>query len=158
MKTLISLVFLVLLGFLAWPYYQVWQLDQAVALRDQAALARMVDLPEVRHQVKRRLNKDVSGAMEDMVSNAFVEWIQDGLRRMGGDAVERLVTLDWVRDQLLSKSPPPPPLTGFLDQISYAFFEAPNRFLIRIGELGDEPVHVRLSLQGGVWRVTGVYN
>lgn len=158
MKTLASLVFLALLGFLTWPYYQVWQLNQALALRDQAALAPMVDLPAVREQVKRRLNKEVNGAMEEVVSNAFVDWIQDGLRRMGGDAVERLVTLDWVREQLLSKSPPPPPLTGFLEQISYAFFEAPDRFLIRIGELGDNPVHVRLSLQGGIWRVTGVYN
>jgi hypothetical protein len=91
------------------------------------------------------------------VSNAFVNWLQDGIRRLGSNAVERLVTLDWVRTQLLSKSPPRGP-PGFVDAISYAFFDRPDGFLVRIGEPGKDPVHFHLSLERTGWRVTALYN
>lgn len=157
MKTLIALLILCLLGFVAWPYYHLWRLDQAVVSNDRQALEHLVDLRAVREQIKRRLNKEVDSAVGD-VSNAFVDWLQDGIRRMGGDAVNRLVTLDWVREQLLSKTLPGGPEPGFIDQISYAFFDRPDRFLVRIGELGEEPVHFHLSLVGADWRMTSLYN
>ncbi len=156
MKTLIALLIMCLLAFVAWPYYHLWRLDQAVALNDRQALMELVDLQAVREQIKRRLNKEVDSAVGD-VSNGFVDWLQDGIRRMGGDALNRLVTLEWVREQLLSKS-----AMGmepvFIDQISYAFFDRPDRFLVRIGVLGEEPVHFHLSLVGPRWRMTSLYN
>ncbi len=156
MKTLSAFLLLGLVAFVAWPYYHVWRLDQAAITADRQALADLVDLPAIREQIKRRLNKEVDSSVGD-VSNAFVDWLQDGIRRMGGDAVDRLVTLDWVRSQLLLKSRPPAP-PGFIDQITHAFFDTPDGFLVRIGELGEEPVHFRMSLQGVHWRVTAVYN
>ena len=48
--------------------------------------------------------------------------------------------------------------SGFVDQISYAFFDRPTGFLVRIGELGEDPVHFRLTLDGASWRVTALYN
>lgn len=155
MKTLFALLLLCASAFVAWPYYHVWQLEQAVASDDRAVMAQLVDLISVREQIKRRLNKEVHSSVGD-VSNAFVDWLQDGIRRMGASAVDNLVTLEWVREQLLAKSPPAS--VGFIDQISYAFFDGPDSFLLRIGELDADPVHVRLSLQGPSWRVTAVYN
>ena len=116
----------------------------------------MVDLEAVQDQIKRRLNKEVDSSVGE-VSNAFVDWLQEGIQRMGSEAVERMVTLDWVRGQLLSKSGPGYP-PGFRDQISYAFFDRPGGFLVRIGALGEEPVHFHLSLQGATWRMTALYN
>ncbi len=156
MKTLIALLITCLLAFVAWPYYHLWRLDQAVVLNDRQALTGLVDLQAVREQIKRRLNKEVDSAVGD-VSNAFVDWLQDGIRRMGGDALNRLVTLEWVREQLLSKSASGTK-PGFIDQISYAFFDRPDRFLVRIGVLGEEPVHFHLSLVGLRWRMTSLYN
>ncbi len=156
MKTFIALLIVCLLAFVAWPYYHLWRLNQAVVANDRQSLEQLVDLRAVRDQIKRRLNKEVDSAVGD-VSNAFVDWLQDGIQRMGGDAVNRLVTLEWVREQLLSKSPVGVE-PGFIDQTSYAFFDRPDRFLVRIGVLGDEPVHFHLSLVGAGWRMTSLYN
>jgi hypothetical protein len=156
MKAFVLALILCLMAYVAWPYYYVWRLDQAAIVDDRAALQRLVDLGAVREQMKRRVNKEVEGTVGD-VSNAFVDWLQDGIRRLGSGAVDRLVTLEWVREQLLSKTRPYE-RPGFVDQISYAFFERPDGFLIRIGKLGEDPVHVRLSLVGASWRVTALYN
>jgi hypothetical protein len=156
MKTSVALLCAFLCAFVAWPYYHVWALERAALDHDLAALAPLVDLPMVREQIKRRLNKEVDSAVGE-VSNAFVDWLQDGIRRLGANAVERLVTLEWVRAQLLAKTTPGE-RPGFIDRIDYAFFERPDRFLVRIGVLGEDPVHFRLSLQGAVWRVTALYN
>ena len=157
MKTLVSLLVLCCsVMFVAWPYYTVWELERAAVLNDVPAMNRLVDLQAVRDQIKRRLNKEVDSTVGD-VSNAFVDWLQDGIRRLGAGAVDRLVTLDWVREQLISKSSVGKP-PGFVDQISYAFFDSPDGFLVRIGELGADPVHLRLSLGTRGWRVTALYN
>lgn len=156
MKSIISLIILFIAAFVAWPYYHVWRLDRAVILNDRSELSGLVEIEMVREQIKRRLNKEVDSTVGD-VSNAFVDWLQDGIQRMGAEAVNRLVTMEWVREQLLSKSGPRDP-PGFLGQISYAFFDSPAGFLVRIGELGEDPVHFRLSLHAGLWRLTALYN
>ena len=156
MKSLVVVAILGLAAYVAWPYYAVWRLEQAVILEDRQALDRLVDLEAVRDQIKHRLNKEVDSTGVD-VSNAFVDWLQDGIRRMGAGAIDRLVTLEWVRQQLLSKNGPDQG-PGFVDQVTYAFFERPDAFLIRVGELGEDPVHVRLTLSGFSWRVTALYN
>jgi Protein of unknown function (DUF2939) len=156
MKTLLALLLLCAAAYLAWPYYGLWSLEQAVVSNDRVELARHVDLDAVREAIKQRLNKNLTSSVGD-VSNAFVNWLQDGIRRLGSDAVDRLVTLDWVRQQLLSKTPPPGP-PGFVSHIGYAFFDGPGSFLVRIGELGEDPVHMQLSITPTGWRVTALYN
>jgi hypothetical protein len=155
MKALIVFLLLALSAFVSWPYYQVWNLNQAAIGKDQAALADLVDIRTVREEIKRRLNKEVDSTVGE-VSNSFVDWLQEGIKRKGAEAVDALVTIDWVREQLLSKSEPQDP-PGFWHRISYAFFDSPSGFLVRIGELGEEPVHFRLSFQTG-WKLTALYN
>jgi hypothetical protein len=155
-KFVTFLLVLCAVAYVAWPYIGVWQLERVVVEHDQEGLARSVDLMAVRGEIKRRLNKE-AGASVGNVSNAFVNWLQDGIRRLGQDAINRLVTLDWVRQQLLSKTKPADP-PGFVRHISYAFFDGPGDFLVRIGELGEDPVHLRLTLTTAGWRVTAMYN
>lgn len=45
-----------------------------------------------------------------------------------------------------------------MKRMTYAFFDGPDRLLLRIGELDENPVHAHLSLQGLQWRITAVYN
>jgi len=156
MKKLVTFLVLCAIAYVAWPYFGVWQLERAVVRHDQEGLAQLVDLTAVRGEIKRRLNKEVGSTVGD-VSNAFVNWLQDGIRRLGHDAIDRLVTLDWIRQQLISKTGPEDP-PGFVPHISYAFFDGPGDFLVRIGALGEDPVHLRLSLTATGWRVTAVYN
>ena len=68
-----------------------------------------------------------------------------------------MVNLDWAMAQLRSKNPDSQQ-DGFIDQLSYAFFDSPDSLLLRIGELGEDPVHARLTLQNAAWRITAIYN
>jgi len=144
-----------LLMFLSWPYFTLWRLDQAVRDRDAAALAELVDLDAVRGEIKKKLNKDADSTIGDL-SDPFIRWLQEGIQTLGGDALDRLVTLPWVRARLLDRSAGDVD-EGFLGQVTYAFFDAPDAFVARIGEATDNPVRVRLTLRGPDWRVTALY-
>jgi hypothetical protein len=156
MKGLFALLFVIALAFLIWPYTAVYRLDQALLRDDQQLLGEMIDLTSVREQIKRKLNKNVESAIGD-VSNSFIDWLQNGIQRMGADAVEQMVDNRWVITQLRSHNREPRQ-GGFMGRMTYAFFDGPDRLLLRIGELDDNPVHAHLSLQGLKWRITAVYN
>lgn len=144
-----------LLIFLAWPYVALWRLDQAVRDDDSVALAELVDLDAVRGEIKKKLNKDANSTIGDP-SDPFIRWLQDGIQTLGSDALDWLVTLRWVRARLHDRSPGDGS-EGFLGQVTYAFFDAPDAFVVRIGQATDTPVYVRLTLRGLRWRVTAVY-
>jgi len=156
MKKLFCGITLVLLGFLAWPYMAIYQLDQALKTNDHQAIERLVDIQAIQQQVKRKMNKEVTSTIGE-VSNGFIDWLQAGIQRLGNDAIEDLVNMDWVISQLRSPNPNPH-AGGFLHQLDYAFFDGPHSLMLRIGELGDNPVHARLTLQGTQWRITALYN
>ena len=156
MKTLLFACIVLLLAFLAWPFTAVYRLDQALAANDLAAVEQLVDIESIQQQIKRKMNKDVESSIGE-VSNSFVDWLQNGIQRLGNDAIESMVNLDWAMAQLRSKNPDRRK-GGFLDQLSYAFFDGPDSLLLRIGELDDNPVHARLTLQDMHWRITAIYN
>lgn len=141
------------LAFLAWPYLALWSLSRAVADPDPAALAAYIDLAAVRGALRDKLNKD-SPSTIGKLSDPFILWLGLGIKRLGTRALDELVTLDWVREQLSAHSQPG---QGFLAQVSYACFDAPRGFAVRIGAPGQAPVHFRMTLQGLQWRVTAVY-
>ncbi len=142
----------VLLLYLAWPYFTLWQLDQALVSGDAAALDRLVDLAAVRDEIKRKLNKDSTSAIGDL-SDPFIRWLEAGIQTAGSGAVDQLVTLDWVRDQLLTDVAG----KGLLARLSFAFFDAPNGFRLTIDGSGGNPVHARLTLGKAAWRVSALY-
>ncbi len=156
MKALASLLFLFILAFLAWPYTAVYRLDQALAQHHRQTLAEMIDIDSVREQIKRKLNKNLDSSIGN-VSNRFIDWLQDGIQKLGSDAIDEMVNTDWVAAQLRSHNPNPSE-GGFFGQLSYAFFDGPDRLLLRIGDLDDNPVHAHLKLEGTQWRITAVYN
>ncbi|MET0050109.1 MAG: DUF2939 domain-containing protein [Candidatus Thiodiazotropha sp.] len=156
MKSFITLLVLVALAFLAWPYTAIYRLDQALKQNDQIAIESMIDVESVRDQIKRKLNKNVQSNIGS-VSSGFVDWLQDGIRRLGSDAIDEMVDARWVVNELRAHNPDPRQ-GGIMSQLTYAFFDGPNRLLLRIGDWEDNPVHVHLSLEGTQWRITAVYN
>lgn len=153
--TLVSLLaLLVLLAFLVWPYLSVWRLNQAALSADPADLSEMVDLSSIRLAIKQKLDKDVQTPLGDF-SDGFVQWLERGFRTEGQGAVDRLVTIDWVRDRLLEQSMPG---EGFLPRISYAFFDEPTAFRLRLGAADQRPIQVRLQPAGLFWQVTALYH
>jgi hypothetical protein len=131
-------------------------LDQALLNDDQEKLNEMIDIDAVREQIKRKLNKNVQSNIGD-VSNGFIDWLQNGIQRLGANAVDEMVDLNWVVRQLRAHNRRNNQ-GGLFDRLTYAFFDGPDRMLLRIGELGENPVHVHLTLQGTSWRITAVYN
>ncbi len=152
-RSVILAALLVPSALLVWPYISVLGLNQAVLSDDTAALSEMVDLDGVRSSIKQKLNKDVHSPLGDL-SDGFVQWLERGFRTEGQGAVDRLVTIDWVRAVLLRKSLPD---EGFLPQLTYAFFDELTVFRLRIGPESQQPVHVRLQLTGLSWRITALY-
>jgi len=156
MKLLSYAFVLLLLGFLVWPYTVIYRLDQALQVNDREAIDQLVDIASIQKQIKRKMNKEVESSIGD-VSNSFVEWLQNGIQRLGNDAIERMVTTDWVIAELRSHNADPRQ-GGFRKHLSYAFFDGPDSLLLRIGDLDDNPVHARLSLRDLEWRITAIYN
>ncbi|MES9833980.1 MAG: DUF2939 domain-containing protein [Candidatus Thiodiazotropha sp. DIVDIV] len=156
MKALVVLIILIFAAFLVWPYTTVYRLEQALVHDDQQTLSEMIDVDSVREQIKRKLNKNVQSNIGD-VSNGFIDWLQSGIQRLGANAVEEMVDIHWVIRELRSHNRRPDQ-GGVYDQLTYVFFDSPDRLLLRIGALDEKPVHVHLSLQGTSWRITAVYN
>lgn len=142
------------LAYLAWPYATLWRLDRAVRSDDPGVLSELVDLASVRTEIKRKLNKDARSRIGP-VSDRFIRWLQAGIQDLGSDAVDRMVTLAWVREQLLAHSPGGAS-EGFLGEISFAFFEAPDAFQARIGPADQTAVRVHLDRQGLAWRIAAI--
>jgi hypothetical protein len=156
MKALVIAIFFILAAYLIWPFTVLLQLERAMLQDDRAAVAQIIDVNSLRDQIKRRMNKEVQSSIGE-VSNGFVDWLQNGLRRLGADAVDKLVTLDWALFQLRAHNENPQH-GGYIDQLTYAFFDGPDRLLLRVGELDGHPVHAHLTLKNAKWRITSIYN
>jgi hypothetical protein len=160
MKSVFSLLFAALLVFVAWPYYRIYQIDDALGYDDPAALARLVDLEAVRAGTMKQLDASMQAATGRPEEGSVLDWVQDSLHELGGDAVDQLIDLAWVHAALqrAARQAIDEPPYYFMRGINYAFFDGYDSFLIRLGDIDRNPTHVRLQLRAGNWRITGIYN
>lgn len=152
-----SLLLFALLTYGIWPYYHIFQLDTALSQEDPTALADLVDLQTIQRNYKQRLTTGL-GLPHAQDGDDALSRLSQGLARLGDTALEQLITPSWVQHRLreatraaTERSPP-----YLISGIRFAFFESPNRFLIRIGDLGDGATHIRMDRQGTTWRVTDI--
>ena len=149
----LALPALIVLAYLVWPYLTLWQLDRALVRDDQAALGRLVDLDAVRDTLRRKLNKDAAGTIGPL-SDAFILWLEAGIRHDGTAALDQAVTLAWVRERMLAHSPPGAGLWPALHRVR---FDDPLHFSLRLGDVSQVPVTVRMGFTGLGWRVRALY-
>ncbi|MCF1184713.1 hypothetical protein L0E83_14890, partial [Marichromatium gracile] len=100
----------------------------------------------------------VEGMLPAGEAGGVMHWLRQNVGELGDAALEQAITLPWARQTLReavgrATSQTPPYLLAGID---YAFFESYDRFLVRIGELGKAPTHVRLELEGREWRITDI--
>lgn len=148
---LLGLALVILYGL--WPYATLWRLNRALVQGDETTLERLVDLDAMRDELARRLNKERVSAI-DGLSDDFIEWLESGIRHHGVHALERSVTLDWVRTQLTASVLPS---EGFSPSLAVGFFESPRHFRARIGQRNAAPVILRLHLDRRGWRISTLY-
>jgi len=150
---LIAPLLILLPLYLSWPYATLWRLNEAIVAGDEMALARLVELPAVREEIARRLNKEHPSAIAEL-SDDFIAWLERGIRRNGADALDDLVTLDWVRAELEARAPDQ---RGFLPGLTHAWFEDPLHFAVRLGPADPGALHLRLHFIGVGWRLVTLY-
>ncbi len=160
-RLLLALVAFTLLGAFAWPYVTLYRLHRAVEQGDRHALAALVDMEAVRNAMKERLVARADRTLGPG-EGPILGWIREGVRQVGGRAVELAVDLEWVEETLRTRSYPSGQAPGLLDDVGYAAFEDWDRFRVRLdshpGE-GERPssLHLILTLEDGQWRVTDIF-
>ena len=150
---------LALLVYAAYPYFSLWRLDRALIRNDAAVEAELIDLAAIQTQVRDSVKKETDrmiGKGDDDVTRFF----REGAKTLTRRAVTRLVDRNWVRTRLRRDGQPGDykPFPSLLDHVSHAFFEGWDRFGVRLGELGDDPIHVQWRFEDWRWRVTAVYD
>jgi len=154
------LLLFALLAFGLWPYYHVFQLDAALSDDDPSALDELIDVQAIRENYKQRLSAGFGGVLEPELSDAPgpMGRLSEGMARLGDAAIEQYLTPARIQEalreatrQATEQSPP-----FLISAVTHAFFESYDRFVIRLGELGRQPTHIRMRLQGTRWRVTDI--
>jgi len=136
-----------------WPYFNLWRLNEKVLSEPPSALSRLVDIESVRAQILRRLNKDEKSSI-GVVSDPFIEWIEQGLGTADNETLQQSVSLAWLHDLLSSHVTGD---RGFLPAVGYAFFDPPDGFLVRIDSPDQAPVYLRMEFGLLGWRIAAVY-
>ena len=158
-RILIYLILFAVLGYGLWPYYTIFRLDNALAERDPTAIAPYVDLAAIRANYKERLGGTMNAFVprDNSDGERVVGWLADNLRKLGDSALDQAITLEWVRNMLVDAASRASGdgTSRFMAGIDFAFFESWDRFVIRLGKLGNA-THVVLRLEGAEWRVTDV--
>ncbi|MEA1052235.1 DUF2939 domain-containing protein [Lamprobacter modestohalophilus] len=149
--------------YLVSPYITLWRLNFITVNGPTSALSSVVDIDAVHEQIQRRLNKERDSAIGE-VSDAFIDWIQEAIRRNGAETLTHTVTLDWLRQLLLTHDVDG---VGFRPAIRSAFYSSPIHFKVQIGDQMPSPdstdvplptpVHLRLGRTWFGWRVIAAY-
>ena len=152
MRFLAFVAFLLAVLYSAWPYYNVYRLDRALRLNDAQALASLVDLAAIRQARKMEFGDAVAGTANPRGSSGWQQGtvVTNGPQRPAVD-------LDWVRQALRPKGVPEGrKYPSILSYVSYAFFQSPSRFLVRLGDPRENAADVLLSRQDWQWRVIAI--
>jgi hypothetical protein len=140
--------------YLGSPYLSLWRLDHALTAAQPRQLEALVDLEAIRGELARKLDKGQQSRIGPL-SDQFIEWLEQGIRRDGVAALERQVTLDWVRGRLLAHSPPG---AGLWPALAGVHFDSPVHVSARLQGGGGPAVIAGLSFNGLGWRVTSIYD
>jgi hypothetical protein len=160
MKYLINLLLLIILTFVALPYVRLYQLDDALATNDMATLNKLVDLDAVRSAYKKSLEFKMNQMTKTakLPNNGLMEFMRGGVKALGDSTINEILDMNWVRTKLHPPLNHPNENNSVWHSLNFAFFESPTRFTVRLGELGNNPLHLRLTLQDWYWRVTAIYD
>jgi hypothetical protein len=155
MRYLLGLLFLVLVVHGGWAYWHLYRLDRALLEDDQVTLAGLVNLEAVRMARDEALDARAAAAMRG--EGPLAGMVRQGARWLD-ETTRRPVDLAWVQEALRwAQAEETTASPAVLRHTTFAFFESPTRFLVRIGELGRAPIHLRLQFVDWRWEVVGIY-
>lgn len=150
MRLISTLIGLLILAFLAWPYVNVYRLSSAAAAGDQATLSNLIDLESVREVRQKQLEQQINNTVSSTGMQAGGV-VSDILQGIGNLAANQQVDMVWVQQQMQGAQGP------LWSSMNHAFFESPTRFVVRKGKLGENPTFIEMTMQDWYWRVTAIY-
>ena len=157
--------------FFVWPFYALYNLSGVLETNDPTSMEQVIDVVAVQNSYKQSVKKQTN-RLENAVDNLVnpdstigqvlsnsIQALNQGIKTVSNNTVDAVVDTAWVRDSL---RPTHADVAGdtypsVFTHASFYFFESPTRFLVRLGELGQNPVHFYMTLQDWNWRVTAVY-
>lgn len=168
---IVALALAGLLGYvIAGPYLAIRGIGQAIEQQDTAALARHVDFPTLRINLKAQLQDYlVRQAGIDAQSSPWgglALQVAGGITGMGVDALAtpagigamlqghqlwKRATADTVDGDTYGRPAPARPLRGAVER-----FESTSRFTATVTTASGQPVVFVLSRQGLRWRLTDI--
>lgn len=158
-RILAALTLFAVIAYGVWPYYTIFRLDTALGEPDPESIAPFIDLVSIQDHYKQGLG----AAVDDLVprdqrdGEPLMDWLADGLQRLGDSALEQAVTVELVRGLLreaAARATDRRP-AYFMAGIQRAFFTSWNRFSIRLGP-SDHQTLVVMTLSTSGWRVTEI--
>ncbi len=148
---ILRLLLLAALLYGAVPYYSLYRLNHALVVNDTVDLQRYIDLDQVRSQYKASLHIEQQG-QEGALSRMF----RGTANSMSAVTVDQLISIDSIRRKL-ARAERDQIGESMFERLDHAFFEGPNTFLVRLGTLGNDPLHLLLQRQGVIWRVGQIH-
>jgi hypothetical protein len=156
-KIISGIALLFLIVFFGLPYVQIYQLDNALKNNNVVELNKMIDLQAIREVQKESIQSNVKnmiGSEKTKKTDAFSNLMEQGAKMLSEAAVDSVVDIAWVKEEILKKTKG----TTIFSSMSFAFFESPTRFMIRIGEMREKPLYIQMTLTDWTWRVTALYS
>ncbi len=149
MKYLNALVFIIFITFILSPYFSLYKLQAAVTKNDKVAFEELIDIESIRKIDKENIAWQIKhnvGSQTDIMS----EFMRQGAQVFGNAAVDTIIDSNGIFTRLRQIAP-------LWEQVTFAFFESPTRFMIRMGQFGHNPLHIQMTLQDWTWRITAIY-
>ncbi len=149
------LVLLLASAYLLWPYAVLYQIDQALLKNQRAEFEQWVDLAQITSNVKQQHEDLIQRNLGQ--TNVVSQLFRQGANTISNFSIDQIDLL-WVKNAIIRRdlSVDNRPISLF-DQVDFAFFESPQRFLVRVGKLGKQPVHFIMQLEESQWRIVAIY-
>lgn len=163
-RALLLLLFLVIAGYFAYPYYTLYRIDRALLDDDAQTLAELVDFSTIRGDIADEVTGDVlAKAGEAKEKRPIIGGIADALaKRLAPGIVAEKVDEKVTAEMVLNN----PTVVehrkkdeSFVDFITYAFFTSPTKFKVDLKdpEKANSPaVTTFMELNGYKWRAVAV--
>ncbi|MCK5524059.1 MAG: DUF2939 domain-containing protein [Thiomargarita sp.] len=149
MKYFSGLLFLAIMAYLISPYYSLYEINNAIEKNDNVTFEKWVDIEEVRQIHKENMEWKINNVGPQ--GGIFADTMRKGINAFGNVATDTIIDANWMLERLRKIKGP------LWEELTFAFFESPTRFTVRLGQLGREPLHIQLTRQDWFWRVTAIY-
>ncbi|MCK5716279.1 MAG: DUF2939 domain-containing protein [Thiomargarita sp.] len=149
MKYINGLVFLAVMAFILSPYLYIYKLHNTIAANDRVTFEELIDIESIRITYKENIAWNIKHTVGSQ-KNALSEVMRQGVQVFGNIAVNTMIESRVILAHLRRQAP-------IWKNVTYAFFESPTCFIIRLGQLGHHPIHIQMTLQDWSWRITAIY-